>query len=62
MHIQKFEGMLEAVAIGSLDHVDKIFQSCCAFHNYLLDINGLDEEWEKGVCGFTIAIIMTITG
>jgi hypothetical protein len=28
---------------------DKIFKTCCALHNWLLEIDGLDDEWERGV-------------
>jgi hypothetical protein len=29
--------------------VDQVFLTCCALHNKLLDIDGLDERWEQGV-------------
>lgn len=29
--------------------VDKIWKTCCALHNWLLEIDGLDERWENGV-------------
>ncbi len=28
--------------------VDNIFQTCCAIHNQLLDVDGLDREWQEG--------------
>jgi hypothetical protein len=28
---------------------DQIFKTCCALHNWLLEIDGLDDEWERGV-------------
>jgi hypothetical protein len=28
---------------------DQIFKTCCAPHNWLLEIDGLDDEWERGV-------------
>ena len=31
------------------DGPDKVFFTCCALHNKLLDIDGLDELWEEGV-------------
>ena len=27
----------------------KIWKTCCALHNWLLDIDGLEEHWENGV-------------
>jgi len=29
--------------------VDKIWLTCCALHNWLLDIDGLDKEWMEGM-------------
>ena len=28
---------------------DKIWLTCCAFHNMLLDVDGLDDKWEKSL-------------
>ena len=28
---------------------DMVWKTCCALHNWLLDIDGLDERWTKGV-------------
>ena len=28
---------------------DKIFMTCCALHNWLLNEDGLDKAWEDGV-------------
>jgi hypothetical protein len=28
---------------------DQIFKTCCAPHNWLSEIDGLDDEWERGV-------------
>ena len=28
---------------------DDIWFTCCAFHNMLLDVDGLDKKWKKGV-------------
>jgi hypothetical protein len=27
----------------------QIFKTCCALHNWLLEIDGLDDKWERGV-------------
>ncbi len=31
---------------------DKVFLTCCALHNWLLEIDGLDKNWENGVQSF----------
>lgn len=28
---------------------DKVFTTCCALHNWLLEVDGLDARWEEGV-------------
>ena len=32
-----------------IDSVDKVWKTCCALHNWLLEIDGLDDEWIGGV-------------
>jgi len=34
---------------GVDDVVDKIWKTCCALHNWLLEIDGFDDCWENGV-------------
>jgi hypothetical protein len=34
------------VRLHGVEAVDKIWKTCCAFHNMLLEIDGLDSEWE----------------
>jgi hypothetical protein len=34
------------VWLHSVEAADKIWKTCCAFHNMLLEIDGLDSEWE----------------
>lgn len=31
---------------------DKVFLTCCALHNWLLEVDGLDDNWENGVQSF----------
>ncbi len=31
---------------------DEVFLTCCALHNWLLEIDGLDNEWQAGVPGY----------
>jgi hypothetical protein len=37
------------VRISGVDAVDYIWFTCCALHNWLLDIDGLSEKWVGGV-------------
>ena len=37
------------IRIHGVNGVDKIWLTCCALHNWLLDIDGLDEVWTDGV-------------
>ena len=37
------------VRVHGVEQVDKIWLTCCAFHNWLLDIDGLSEEWKEGI-------------
>ncbi len=38
------------VKIHGVDLVDNIWFTCCALHNWLLDVDGLGEEWAGGIC------------
>ncbi len=35
--------------LDSINIVDNIWFTCCALHNWLLDIDGLTGEWKDGV-------------
>ena len=37
------------IRIHGTEGPDQVFLTCCALHNKLLDIDGLDERWEQGV-------------
>ena len=37
------------VGLDGVGAVDDIWRSCCALHNWLLDIDGLSGEWKNGV-------------
>ena len=37
------------IRIHGTEGPDKVFLTCCALHNKLLDIDGLDKQWEQGV-------------
>ena len=34
------------IRVGGVEAVDKIWLTCCALHNLLLEINGLDKAWD----------------
>ena len=36
------------VRLHGTEAVDKIWSTCCALHNWLLEVDGLDEQWENG--------------
>ena len=35
------------IRVEGVDVVDKIWLTCCALHNWLLDIDGLDIAWSE---------------
>uniref|UniRef100_A0A7S2XME1 DDE Tnp4 domain-containing protein n=1 Tax=Attheya septentrionalis TaxID=420275 RepID=A0A7S2XME1_9STRA len=37
------------IRIGGIEGADRIFLTCCALHNWLLETDGLDDKWEEGV-------------
>jgi hypothetical protein len=37
------------VRIHGVDGVDDVWLTCCALHNWLLDIDGLSGEWKNGM-------------
>ena len=37
------------IRLEGLENADKVWKTCCALHNYLLEIDGLDDKWELGV-------------
>jgi hypothetical protein len=37
------------IRLFGTDGPDKVFLTCCALHNCLLEIDGLDQKWEDGV-------------
>ena len=38
------------VRLHGVDAVDSVWFTCCALHNWLLEVDGLTEEWVGGVC------------
>ena len=45
----RFRILKSPIRTRSIESVDKIWKTCCALHNWLLDIDGLDKEWQCGV-------------
>ncbi len=37
------------VRIYGLDNVDKVWFTCCALHNWLLEVDGLTDKWNGGI-------------
>lgn len=37
------------IRLGGLEECDQVWKTCCALHNMLLEVDGLDEKWEDGV-------------
>ncbi len=37
------------VRVYGVDKVDEIWLTCCALHNWLLNIDGISEQWNDGV-------------
>ena len=44
-----FEGSLSDHEDRNLSVGDDVWKTCCALHNWLLDINGISAVWENGV-------------
>ena len=37
------------IKLWGIKNTDKIWLTCCALHNWLLEVDGLAEGWENGV-------------
>jgi hypothetical protein len=45
----RFRILKSPIRTRSIELVGKIWKTCCALHNWLLDTDGLDKEWQCGV-------------
>ena len=45
----RFRILKSGIRLGGFEAADKVFLTCCALHNWLLTIDGLDKQWENGV-------------
>ena len=43
------------ICLTGVENADKIFLTCCALRNWLLDVDGLSETWDGGVATCTAA-------
>lgn len=47
----RFRILKNGFRVHNLETTDNIFKTCCALHNMLLEVDGLDLEWKEGVKG-----------
>jgi Plant transposon protein len=45
----RFRILKTGIRLHGQQPADKIFRTCCALHNWLLNVDGLDKQWENGV-------------
>jgi hypothetical protein len=45
----RFRILKTGIRVHGVDSADRIWLTCCALHNWLLEIDGLDKKWEDGV-------------
>ena len=45
----RFRILKTGIRVHGLLATDRIWLTCCALHNYLLQSDGLNKEWERGV-------------
>jgi Plant transposon protein len=48
------------IRLHGTENADKIWKTCCALHNMLLEVDGLDEKWEDGVQRIMLPMINDI--
>ena len=44
----RFRILKTGIRLHGTDAADKIWMTCCALHNWLLEVDGLSEGWESG--------------
>ena len=53
MHLRILKGRFHVLKTGihlwGVMKVDDVWKTCCALHNWLLDIDGISAVWENGV-------------
>ena len=44
----RFSILRTGIKLQNFEQVDQVWLTCCALHNMLLFVDGLDEGWENG--------------
>jgi hypothetical protein len=47
--IGRWRILKSGIRVHGISAADDIWFTCCAFHNMLLDVDGLNKQWKKGV-------------
>jgi hypothetical protein len=45
----RFRILKTGIRLNGQEAADKVFLTCCALHNWLLEVDGLDDKWDEGV-------------
>ena len=45
----RFRMLKSGMRLQSIDAVDSVWLTCCALHNWLLEVDGYDEKWNNGL-------------
>jgi len=45
----RFRALQTGIRLEKLESVDMLWLACCAFHNFLLEEDGLADQWSNGV-------------
>ena len=48
--------MKEPISTNNIHAMDGIWLTCCALHNWILDISGMDEKWVAATYEGDIAV------
>jgi hypothetical protein len=49
------------ICLAGVENADKIFLTCCALHNWLLDVEGLFAPWEGGFQQALLLVVRSMT-
>ena len=45
----RFRILKTGIRLNGQQAADRVFLTCCALHNWLLEVDGLDDKWEEGM-------------
>ena len=45
----RFRVLQYGLRLRKIEHCDNLWLTCCALHNLLLNVDGLDKGWEHGI-------------